>query len=135
MRYKFLVLFGPSGLGKTEFAMSFAKSLESGLELNCIIMDHPPLREYDDHDLVGFDECSASCILKNRKVFRAPAKWVNLGSSPTNRYVYSSMLPGVKIVVSRKLGQRTLERVTGKPGLTDSECDRLAWKEPLWVKG
>ena len=35
-----------------------------------------------------FDEAQAAMVASNRKLFQAPAAWVDLGHSPTGRDVY-----------------------------------------------
>ena len=69
----FLVLVGPSGLGKTQFAKSLVPKGRS-LELNMASAPEPNLKEYDheQHDLILFDECSAQKVLLQKKLFQAP---------------------------------------------------------------
>ena len=59
-RYRFLVLEGPSGLGKTQFSVSLSPR---SLEVTCSNCEEPDLREFKSgtHDLVLLDE--AKCIL------------------------------------------------------------------------
>ena len=89
-RYKFLVLVGPSGLGKTQYAKSLVENGRA-LELNMAAAPEPDLKEYhhDAHDLVLFDECPAKVILRQKKLFQAPAAKVSLAASATGCYSYS----------------------------------------------
>ena len=68
MRFKFLVLCGGSGLGKTQFAKNLVPAGKC-LELNMACAPEPDMREYDFnlHDLVLFDECCPSQVLRQKK--------------------------------------------------------------------
>ena len=89
-RYKFLVLVGPSGLGKTQFAKSLVGKGRA-LELNMAAAPEPDLKEFNPnlHDLILFDECPAKVILRQKKLFQAPAVKVALAASVTACYSYS----------------------------------------------
>ena len=84
-RYKFLVLTGKSGLGKTEYAMGLV-ALGKGLELNMAATNTPDLRQYDSstHDLLLFDEMHAKDILLHKKLFLSPPRALTMGYSGTN---------------------------------------------------
>jgi hypothetical protein len=101
-RKKFLVLEGPSGMGKTEFARHLAGA-EATLELNCANCgNHPDLRRHDalKHLVVFCDEAPPRMVAANRKLFQAPATMLDLGHSPTGRDVYRVFLGDSCIVVS-----------------------------------
>ena len=102
MRYKFLVLSGETGLGKTEFAKSLVENPESMLELNCANTLYPPMRHFSPvlHELILFDEISAQAIITNKKLFQAGPAWIHWRSSPTNNLIYQVMVHKVKMVVS-----------------------------------
>ena len=69
-RYKFLVLTGPSRLGKTAFARSLAVQGMETLEVNCASGAEPDLRAYRlaTHDCVLFDEVHGSQVIAQKKV-------------------------------------------------------------------
>ena len=101
-RKKFLVLEGPSGLGKTEYVKALF-GIASTLELNCMTCgNYPNLRGHDPdiHKCVLFDEGTMGMVLSNRKLFQAPACWVDMGHSPTGRDVYRVFLGDSILVVS-----------------------------------
>jgi hypothetical protein len=100
-RYKFLVLDGPSKLGKTQFAKSFVESDEHLLELNCAAGQEPDLRgfRYGQHAVVLFDEIRAGIVARQRKLFQACAAEVQLGCSATNCHSYTVFLFRVKLVL------------------------------------
>jgi len=101
-RKKFLVLEGPTGLGKTEYVKPLF-GVARTLELNCANCgNYPNLRGHDPdvHDCVLFDEGTMGMVLSNRKLFQAPASWVDFGHSPTGRDVYRVFLGDSVIVIS-----------------------------------
>ena len=92
-RYKFLVLVGPSGVGKTQYAKSLVAEGRA-LELNMAAAPEPDLKDFnpDVHDLILFDECPAKIILRQKKLFQAPAVKVSLAASVTSCYAYTVWL-------------------------------------------
>ena len=101
-RKPFLVLEGPSGVGKTEFIRALFGAART-LELNCASCGAAPdLRQMDPdkHRLVLFDEASPELVLKNRKLFQAPAALIDLGHSPTGMNVYRVWLNDAVLVVN-----------------------------------
>ena len=133
-RRKFLVLNGPSRLGKTQFAMSLAPRGRA-LEVNCAAATHPPLREFDQsaHSLILFDEASPQMVLDNRKLFQCPNAYVTIGSSPTNSLAYSVYLNDTGLVVATNTWRHELAAMPA--------CDRdwlaanmvyVEVENPLW---
>ena len=115
-RKKFLVLEGPSGLGKTEFIKDLFGA-EKVLELNCgSCGDVVNLRQFKpgQHVCVLFDEASAHLVLNNRKVFQAPPGWIELGHSPTGRDVYKVFLGDTVLALNSNKWTEELERIAGK---------------------
>ena len=100
-RRKFLVLDGPTRMGKTAFAFSVVEAGAS-LEVNCAGVEDPPLRAFNrsKHRLILFDEASTHMVLKNKRLFQAPNTPVIVGSSPTNALAYSVLLGDTLLVVS-----------------------------------
>ena len=100
-RYRFLVLVGPSGLGKTQFAKSLVGKKRS-LELNMASAPEPNLKEFDHelHDLILFDECSAQKVLLQKKLFQAPLSPVSLGQSTTGCFAYNVWVHAKLLVVA-----------------------------------
>ncbi len=109
-RYKFLVLTGPSQMGKTQFAHSLAPG--KTLELSMCGAVAPDLRSYSywDHDVILFDEVSPSQILSQKKLFQAGHGPIKLGSSQTNSLTYDVWLHGKHLSVPRIPGTRMCRR-------------------------
>ena len=80
-RYKFLVITGPSRLGKTMFARTLAKPGWTTLELNCAGGSEPDLRAYRlrEHDCIVFDEITAFQVVKQKKLFQAGPFFCGIG--------------------------------------------------------
>ena len=106
-RRKFLVITGPSGVGKTEFVRSLFE-FGAVLELNCAGMEHVCLTGFvaQKHQCIFWDELSAAVIVQNRKVFQHPACWVDMGHSPTGQHVVRYWLnDAVSIVATNRWGE------------------------------
>ena len=134
-RYPFLVLTGPSQTGKTQFATGLVGEGEA-LDLNMAAAPEPDLKCYDPerHRLILFDECSASQILKQKKLFQAPPVPVSLGNSATNMYSYEVLVHKKLLVVCTN---RWEQDVWGMPmedrnWLLDNALV-IRVEEPLWI--
>ena len=111
-RRKFLVLSGPSRLGKTQYAVSLVAE-GSSLQLNCAGVIHPSLRDFDwkVHKLILFDEGSPMMVARNRRLFQCPNAVVTLGQSPTNSMNYSVYLNDTALVISSNSWVEDLNRL------------------------
>ena len=100
-RKRFLVLDGPSRLGKTQFAVGLVGAGRA-LEVNCASCTDPPLRKFDaqSHSLILFDEASVEMVLRNRRLFQAPNSGVTIGTSPTNMMAYDVYLNDTLLIVA-----------------------------------
>ena len=135
-RYKFLVLVGPSGLGKTQFAKSLVGKGRA-LELNMAAAPEPDLKEFNPnlHDLILFDECPAKVILRQTKLFQAPAVKVALAASVTACYSYSVWVHQKLLVVCSNVWHHELRSLPQE----DREwlvCNSLVYtvELPLWME-
>ena len=88
-RYRFLVIEGPSCVGKTQYVLNLFGH-DSCIETNCSSAPEPDLREFDStkHRAILFDEATCSLVLRNKKLFQASASFVQLGCSMTNCHKY-----------------------------------------------
>ena len=102
-RYKFLVLEGPSEIGKTRFVQgTLVDKPEQALILDCSDAVVPALKgnfKRRLHTLVMFDEAHAKMIIRVKKLFQASINPTSYGSSPTNAFITTVWLHGIKLVV------------------------------------
>ena len=84
-RRKFLVLDGPTRVGKTQFAKALAGEAAT-LEVNCAGSVEPDLRSFDPtlHRAIVFDEASANLVLRHKKLFQGGVEEVSMAASATN---------------------------------------------------
>ena len=137
-RYKFLVLTGASGLGKTMFARTLAAPRKQTLELNCAGDNEPDLRAYrlESHDVIIFDEMKAHIILKQKKLFQCSNSIIELGCSTTNCHAYRVLVHRKKFVVASNTWDEELEQVR-MSRVSDAEWLEansvvLHVTEPMW---
>ena len=102
MRYSFLVLDGPSKMGKSQFAKSLARPCSKCLEINCASGAEPDLRAYSrlQHSCILFDEVMPATVLAQRKLFQACHSRVQLGCSSTNCHCYTVYLHRVPLILA-----------------------------------
>ena len=134
-RYKFLVLQGPSRLGKTAFARSLCGPSEETLEINCAAGTEPDLRAYrlSRHGLILFDEIVPQQVVAQRKVFQAQSAKVQLGCSATNMYSYDIFIWRKKLVLASNnwdMGMAHLEQADQDWLKANSFVLRVV--EPMW---
>ena len=100
-RKKFLVIQGPSGVGKTEFIKSLAGPAAT-LEISADGMTAPYLRNFqaEKHRVIFWDECPPKLVSSYRKLFQCPASWITLGVSPTGRDVYSVWVNDAVMIIA-----------------------------------
>ena len=134
-RYKFLVLSGPSRVGKTAFARSLCDPGFETLELNCASGAEPDLRAYrlSKHGLILFDEIIAQQVVSQRKVFQSQSAGVQLGCSATNMYSYEVYVWRKKLVLASNNWDSSLSQLSAP----DQDWIRansivLRVTEPMW---
>jgi len=101
-RYKFLVLVGPSRMGKTQLARSLVEPAAAEiLELNCSSGDDPAMREFiwTRHKLILFDEAHPQMVARQRLLFQAGTQDITLGTSATNCHSYNVYCHQVRMVL------------------------------------
>ena len=134
-RYKFLVLHGPSMMGKTRYALSLAPAGRS-LELNCVSGNEPDLRGYDPMgiDLILLDEMPAKGVLQQKKLMQCPPALLHLGTSATNAFAYKVWLHQKLVIVSTNNWFMELaEMPSGDRDWLESNAVVVSVTEPLWV--
>ena len=134
-RYKFLVLSGPSRVGKTAFAKSLCDPGLETLEVNCASGAEPELRAYRlrKHGLILFDEICAAQVACQRKLVQAQSAPVQLGCSATNCHSYDIFVWRKKLVLASNHWESSLVL------LSDSDREWvvansivLKVTEPMW---
>ena len=133
-RKQFLVLDGPSKLGKTQYAKCLFP-FDTVLELNCANLTHVCLPGFQPlkHQCVLWDECTPKLVAQNRKVFQHPPCFVDLGHSPTAQHLYNVYLnDSVSIVASNSwIEQAALLCSSDREWLAENSLV-LRVTEPLW---
>jgi hypothetical protein len=111
-RYKFLVLEGPSDIGKTRFVQgNLVEKPEFALILDCsdaVVLALKGNFKRSLHKLVMFDEAHAEMIIRVKKLFQASINPSSYGSSPTNNFITTVWLHGIKLVVGSNVWSEEL---------------------------
>ena len=135
-RRKFLVLDGPSRMGKTEFVRSLIEPVAI-LELNCASCLDPPLASFEAHRhrLILMDEGTVEMVCRNRKLFQCPNSFVQLGMSATNCHSYEVYLNNCLVVVCSNNWRAQLEKAPYEAGeWVVANQVYLYVSEPLWIR-
>ena len=138
-RRKFLVLEGPSCVGKTEYARGLVQDAAQVYELNCANQrEHVDLRGLvsGQHRMILFDEAEPELILCNKKLIQGQACMVQLGVSATARFGYSVFPWGIMMVVCSNTWSMRLRQLPGEDSnwLKDNSVHIIV-DTPLWQTG
>ena len=111
-RKRFLVLDGPSMMGKTEFVRCLFP-IGSVLELNAANLEYVTMSGFDAslHRCLLWDEALPKLVTTNRKVFQHPACWVDLGHSPTGQHVVNVFLNDCCSVIATNSWRSEVEKL------------------------
>ena len=138
-RYPFLVIAGPSGMGKTVFVKWLFGDPAKVFEVNCASTPEPDLRQFNPvvHEAILFDEASPQMVLDQRKLFQAPPCWVDLGCSTTNCHKYQVFVSGKKLIIC---SNSWVEATAELRHPSDREWLRvnsvvLKVQAPMWIEG
>ena len=112
-RYKFLVLTGPGGTGKTMWALAyFARHARTPSEfialrnkmlfLTCTGMDLPDVGKYKYGQMYGivYDEGTPEMVWSNREVFQGLPEVSTIGDSHTHRFAQDVCLSGCRQIIT-----------------------------------
>ena len=101
-RYPFLVLEGPSKVGKTSYAKHITGDVSEVFEVNCASCPEPDLRDFDPekHKAILFDEAPPALVLTQRRLFQSPPCMLDMGCSLTNCHKYQVWVSGVMMIVT-----------------------------------
>ena len=100
MRFKFLVLVGPSSLGKTAFAMHLY-GVEVTYYTNCQNVSEPNLGGFQRgvHKAIVVDEAGPELVVKNKALFQCNAEGVSLQESRCQQSAIWRFLYFVPLIV------------------------------------
>ena len=131
MRYRFLVLEGPSCCGKTQYARGLVGP-ERCFVADCSGKNHPDLRgfQHGTHAVLLFDEISAERVIESKKLFQAGNEAVLCGSSPTNQFSYNVNVHQTMLIVASNKWSEQLRK------LSEDDYQWLAQNSlHLWIFG
>ena len=106
-RRKFLVITGPSGVGKTEFVRSLFPE-NSILELNGGCLEHINLEAFDmqRHHCILWEDLPAAAVVCNRRVFQHPSSWIDMGRCPPGQRSMRYWLnDAVSVIATNRWGE------------------------------
>ena len=132
-RFPFLVLNGPSQMGKTRFACNLYGG-EKTLVLSCQGVLAPNLKTFrrHRHSCIVFDEASHDMVFRNKQLFQAGVDSVMLGQSTCNEHAYGVWLYGVPLVVSTN---EWLQGATeDQEAWLSANSVRIDVTEPMWLE-
>ena len=134
-RFKFLVLTGPSSLGKTQFAKSLFGISET-LVVPCQGVANPSLKKFrrKQHKAILFDEVASSCIVNNKQVFQANNDIVLLGQSPCQRDIYSVFLYGIACICCTNDWMEDIKRGSSEEEWLLANSIVYECREKMWVE-
>ena len=136
-RYKFLVIEGASGTGKTYFTKWMLGNPDKVLEVNCASCPEPEIREFKalHHQVILFDEASPQMIIQQKKLFQAPPCFVELGCSTTNCHSYKVLVSGTRLVICSNGWSEAVARMSleaDKSWLADNSFVVNVGKVPMY---
>jgi hypothetical protein len=84
-RRKFLVMEGPSSIGKSFFCLSIC-GIDKTFHVDCTKGGEPDMRDYDffKHEAIFFDECTPAQVLSQKILFMGSPLKVKMEGSSTN---------------------------------------------------
>lgn len=99
-RFRFLVLVGPSRMGKTNLALSLF-GIHYTYVSNCQGVKEPYLIGYSKrtHKAILMDECKPEVVLSNKQLFQANADGCITGQTPSGQYVKYWWLYQVPLII------------------------------------
>jgi hypothetical protein len=134
-RYRFLVLDGASGLGKTRLAANMTTA-DKFLLVDCASSTTPDLLDFQRcrHDVVLYDEAHVDMIIKNKKLFQSGIDIAKLASSATNNCAYSVWMHRVKQIVCSNVWEDELKLLPdGDRDWINKNSVYVKVTSPLWI--
>ena len=138
VRFTLLVLDGPSKVGKTRYVQgALVANPMQALILDCGDAVVPALQDnyvWGEHKVIMFDEAHAEMIVRCKKVFQSGMNYVQIGSSPTNCFLNTFVLFGVKMVIGSNTWSLELEKLADddKEWIKQNSVHVFV-DRPLWI--
>ncbi len=114
-RYRFLVLDGPSRMGKTAYVRAMAEGAGAGyLEINLAgkaALDMTAYRCWE-HEYLCFDEAHPEQIIQRKNLFQASVMPVQLQTSATNCHAMSVYVGAKKLICCSNIWGAALSRMS-----------------------
>ena len=100
-RYRFLVLRGPSGAGKTSWARFITGDLSRVLDVNTAATPEPGLRLYQRgvHQYIVGDEATPQMVPAEMKLFQSSAPTVQLGAIKGTASSWQVFVSGMRFIL------------------------------------
>ena len=136
-RYPFLILDGPSCMGKTRFVHSLVPR-QCVFYSDCSNDQLPDLRRFDRdiHKLILLDEMGPTTAITLKKLLQSGLDVVTLGTSPTQQFTYTVYVRGAKIVLTSNNWERDLKSLpTNDQEWLSRNSHYVKVLEPLWIMG
>lgn len=133
-RYPFLVLDGPTRMGKTLYAQ---QQVAQGtcLMVDCSGAVEPDLRLFDPtrHRGIVFDEATAGMVVRKKRLFQAPPEAVSLGGSATNCHLYRVVVYRQRLIVCSNMWAREVAGMSPEDReWLEGNCIYVRVTSPLW---
>ena len=136
-RHKFLVLDGPSQVGKTTFCKQLTRHPDKEyVEIDCSSLQTAPNFHVltDSTSVICWDEVGPQYVCDFRKIFQGPEKAVNLGDTQSARFAYTVDLWGIKMVCCSNNWVAKVEKMSqADQDYIHLNCFYHYCDQPLWV--
>ena len=138
-RYKFFVLVGSSGTGKTQWCKGLFGDPDSVFECNCAQCPEPDLRLFRPmvHKGILFDEATPKMVIAQKKLFQAPPCDVTLGMSVTNCHSYRVFVSGIGLMICSNTWDELVAKMdidADREWLQDNSIVVNVGTRKLWVQ-
>ena len=133
-RYCFLLIEGPSRLGKTAFVHGLVPP-GTVYEVSLTGGALPDLRDYrpDHHRLLFFDEATPKQAIELKKLLQAPLRPIDCGTSTTNLYAFKIYVGGKRICLASNDWSAKLRRLPAEDrDWLNANCFHLRVSTPMF---
>jgi hypothetical protein len=136
-RYRFLVIDGPSQMGKTQFVRGLCAPGEL-LEVD-MSGDAPMcLRDYSAtrHTTILFDEASPWSVIRSKELFQAGDSPVAVQTSATNCHAHAVYVAAKRMVIATNVWAQQLRKMDAEDvDWLEANSYYLRIESPMWIAG